>query len=230
MSSVNVTSVGGQNARRVLWLEVGAIAGLCILPAIWATFDSLSNPPLFESREAPWSIDLYTIVHYLHRLFPTLFILWVAGERFSTFGFARFSLMKGVGATLATLAAVIVALFVRTSSGSPVLFSAQTQEGMSSGVIWGVALAVAYITNEFILRGYIIRRVEDLGYAAWLAVTVSVATTAVIGMRSGWVGLPVNLLIAVVTALSFKVTGSIWPGVIGRLLALIVLAAAGTKL
>src|SRR5579862_3274090 len=81
--------------KRVLWLEIGAVMCVFVLPQLGSIAGSLF-PSKAVSSAPDWAVGLYSPIVTLCRLAITIFILWGSGEALSRFGLRGFVWWKGL--------------------------------------------------------------------------------------------------------------------------------------
>lgn len=203
--------------KRILWMEMGAIAALYFLPSIWAGISALLHTRASSSTMPAGLTNLTWIVFYLRRLLPALFIVWTTGEGLGTFGFRRFSVLRG-SAAIALVLATYIAFSWMAATLWPAAGSIPLTRELSFYFTAMLANFVSLVVEEFLVRAYLLKRLEELTGRAWIAILVSVLVYVALHLGSGLRSVPINAVIGMVLVLSYRISGSIWPGVIGRLL------------
>lgn len=207
--------------RRMLAEEVLIVLGLSLLPsAAYAVLDLLSAPLRGVVAFVYPNVDLIRqVLGILFPLVPVALVFYIArrsGEGLRPFGLATDTLGKDVafGALLALIVSTVglglylgaVALGVnRFVNPAPPL-----------GHWWTVPVLVlgamaAGLLEEVIVTGYLIHRLEQLGWATGMAVLTSAVLRASYHLYQGWGGFAGNLALGLFFGGVFVRWRRTWP-------------------
>jgi membrane protease YdiL (CAAX protease family) len=226
MSDLTVRANRQVDERRYLWIEMGAVAAFYILPKIWSAVarSSLGSPVV---RDTPLWLDyLGSAIVSLSFLIPVLFIAWNSEEGVLRFGLKPRGWKESIIGFFALIVAfasigVLYAGLASRFGNSPHHGSLTSNLTLPIVLPWLLAALSRTLTQEFILRGYFLARIEQLSGKVWIAI----ATTAILGVGLDWTvwyaAVP-NLMFGLVLGATVKMSGSIWPGIAVQVIVLFV--------
>lgn len=208
--------------RKALILEVGAVLGWMFIPAL-ARFAG-PGPRYTLPSPVDATPNLSIAFDTLAVLVLLGFIVWISGDPLKTFGLRRIRLHPDL------LAAILLALLLTASRIMPywsewiayfkspyrtTIFNAGSTVGISI-LLMMIANAVQY---EFIFRGYLIPRLEELTQNVWVGVVVSALLFASSAwLWSGWLAGTLLFGEGLALGIAFVATRSIVPLVAAQLI------------
>jgi membrane protease YdiL (CAAX protease family) len=165
--------------RTLLWIEVGIVATIFFLPALYGGLRGFLAHDFF-AREFGWYAEGTRLVGTAEAVIPVLFIVWVSGDGLKHFGLISVVWWRFLPAMLLGL----LANLVLTSAVGHLVYPHYHAHpgfrlpGMPPRMY---ALTGARILNyfpaafaeEFIMRGYLIARLTELLGSRWVAWLVS---------------------------------------------------------
>jgi membrane protease YdiL (CAAX protease family) len=218
-------------SRRDLWLEVGAVLMIAVVPPLVAALESLvRRGPVSGGSPSGWSF-LHSIESCFYVALPLLYILWRTGESLTTFGLAKPSvgidLSLGLGAfvlekaVLSPLTAAVELALSPPKSASLTHAAAAAHhvpQSTASYVLMPFAMLAIGFHEELIFRGYLIPRFERLLGGRLAALLASSALFAVSHFHYGVAGMLSVLPDGVLLGVVFLLTRRIWPCVVAHAL------------
>lgn len=216
-------------STRELWIETGAVL-LLLLP----TFFYAVAPLIWQElviRRPFWADHLGLIVRSIQVSAPVLYIIWRSGEGWAPFGLSRIRLLRdSFSGLLIWIAQMIlwfwIAKLVAASIG-PEVFESWMDDSREifAAPARGdyLLLAISSCSNgfaeEFVMRGYLIPRFEQLLGSSWIAVTVSTLLFAAYHAYQGPGGVIGATVFGLVYAIVFWRFRRIWPIAIAHAIA-----------
>jgi membrane protease YdiL (CAAX protease family) len=168
-------------SRRQLAWETVAVLALAVVPPWVSSFEWLAegdSETISVARSALWHI-----VHSLQVCIPVIYLIGRSGERWSDFGISRPRPL--VDPSLAVGVWMCDVVFQRWVRGmASRLLSADRFEALTSlsdytyavahtpgeHVLLATSLAASSLAEELVMRGYLLRRFEQLFQSTWLSV------------------------------------------------------------
>jgi membrane protease YdiL (CAAX protease family) len=211
--------------RRILLIELLVVLALFVLPSLAnglrAYLYPLPRPTLTYSGAA-----LARIVSFVSLLPAVVFIAWRSGDSLSRFGVRGFRWWSG-----ALWIALTVGVSIGITNGVndlaltwlPDLNRASVTQQLSvrqlpkTGLdycLMVVTFALGSATEEFVMRGYLIARLQELFRSTTLAVFVASVLFASYHIYQGPIATITVLLLGALFSGLLLVTKSIWPGTI----------------
>lgn len=220
------SSVRAGRTTRGLWFEVTAVFCLAVLPDLFAAVVSAGGG---VSQECSFACqELFTIIRSLRVALPLLVILHLGRERLAQFGIVRFSWSGDIVSSVAIWFAAWMAWYVAVSMvPASVLAEAMSKPAYNwaspSGAGDILLLLAASLANgfaeEFVMRAYLITRLERLLGSTGLAVVVSTALFASYHIYQGWLALVGVAAVGLVYALVYCLQRRLWPVAIAHAIA-----------
>ncbi len=212
------SSVRAGRTTRGLWFEVAAVFCLAVLPDLFTAVVSAGGG---VSQECSFACqELFTIVRSLRVALPLLVILHLGRERLAQFGIVRFSWSGDIASSVAVWFAAWMAWYVAMSMvPASVVAEAMSKPAYHwaspSGAGDILLLLAASLANgfaeEFVMRAYLITRLERLLGSTVLAVLVSTTLFASYHIYQGWLALVGVAAVGLVYALVFCLQRRLWP-------------------
>ena len=209
--------------RKFLWIELGVVYLWLIIPYLLNGF--------FAGGRASIPDD-----HIFRRITETAtplgdvaalaFILWISGDSLKSFGFAkekfwRFLVTTGIILAIEILVEVIT---FRGNALPTFLISFPAGPRLLPWVTFTTYLIVGTTFEEFLFRGYLITRLEELlGRTEW-AILVSTFTFGLAHSSRGWIGIVGSLAFGITYAVIFARTRSLVSIIVSRVIVLLAIA------
>jgi membrane protease YdiL (CAAX protease family) len=201
-----------------LWLEVFAVLCLAVLPDLFSAVAAFVVP---RGRGIPLVYgQVHLIVRSLQVSVPLLLILKLNKEPWRRFGIVRFSWFADVAYGVAIWLCMLVAEYAVIVLVPPsVLTSIPGAEGLGwvkpAGYPYGLLLLVGSLANgfaeEFVMRGYLLTRLEHLLGSTRLAVLASTLLFAGYHVYQGAGGVIMAAAVGLVLAIVFCLQRRLWP-------------------
>ncbi|HXT61105.1 MAG TPA: type II CAAX endopeptidase family protein [Pirellulales bacterium] len=214
--------------RQLLW-ETAAVLCLAVLPAWIYGLGSLIWPdsvvPSF------WEDFWYSLASSIQVCAPVLYFIGRSGERWSHFGLARprwvLDSLGGIAVWMVKL--VLIASLIRMLD---TLLDRDQIEALTalrdcpfsvphSAAQWAalvVFIAASAFAEELVMRGYLIRRFEQLLHSTWLSVLITTVLFAGYHCYQGPGGVVDAAASGFVYAVAFCLFRRLWPVVIAHTL------------
>ncbi len=213
--------------RQEVWFELSAVMCIGFVPHLVTSL----LPYDYSPADPYWVTATQRFGHSLSSTFATLYIIHRSGERWRDFGF---------GAPRVPDVVLGLILMIVTWYFASVLQLAITQELMPTEVASGLPvtsfdfflMTIMYVSSalseEVIMRSYLITRLRHLIHRPWLSVVISSVLFASYHCYQGTEGLVNALFFGLVLGSVFAVYPRIWPLVICHTLTNILLELAAT--
>jgi membrane protease YdiL (CAAX protease family) len=195
------------------------------LPLAFGAFLLLSTPRSATTLP-PWLDSLYRLTTHSGPTLVTVFLAWASGDRLADFGLRRVRGWDAAPVILLIIFCGVVAYPAYAAAWEGVFGSTKLSDSSVAEfsrplgpLDWTVTIgltAFLAFTEEFVMRGYLIRRLIELTRKPWLAILLSSALFSVYHVYQGVIAVPWTFFLGCVFALSLMVTRSIWPGVVGH--------------
>jgi membrane protease YdiL (CAAX protease family) len=214
--------------RRVLGSELLLVLGLTLLASAAFAVLSLVEAPI-EGETVSLFPDrglAYQVLRFITGLVPVLLVLHLlarSGERASTIGLD----LRHPGADLLHG----VALFALVGSVGVVLYVASYQLGLNRGILpvppgeaWWVVGVIALgalhagILEEVIVSGYMLHRLNQLGWRPGFALATSALLRGAYHLYQGWGGFAGNVAMGVLFGRIYQARGRTTPLVVAHFL------------
>jgi hypothetical protein len=212
---MDVSPGGGLPSRRVLRDEVGIVLALTFAAsAVWAVLDLISRPTLqgtsavlLDARGDELEL-VRELVQVLFALVPVLLVVHLlhrSGESAADIGLTvrptrrlRHDLAHGLG-LFALVGSVGVAWYaVMVAAGLNRTVVVISTDGAWWAVLAWVANSLQYaLTEEVIVAGYLLRRLDQLGWTPRRALAASALLRGAYHLYQGWGGFAGNLAMGV---------------------------------
>ncbi len=211
---------------RELWLEVGVVMTIAVLPHIWnAVASLLERGPHDPSVTASgW---IYTIRSSVFTSIPILYLMWRSRDGWETFGLGRprwlVDAVLGVflfGAEkffYLPVAKLIIRAFHHTERAAP-LVTAAAERGVAFFTLWPLSALATGFVEELVVRGYLIPRLERLVGATWKAVVISSLVFASWHVYQGVEGTILVVVDGLLYGTMFVSCRRLWPCVLAHAL------------
>jgi membrane protease YdiL (CAAX protease family) len=213
--------------RRILWIETGIVLFLTAAPTLgWMACWLFWNDEFLHVQEkiqhlgsgtsTEFAIDCLEYIFYSLRLAPVvLFIMWRSGDKWAKFGLVHPKLGKdiliGLGMTL------IVGAIGQMS------FSHWKWARLYPSPVppdWTILLLANSLTvgfsEELILHGYLIPRLETLIGSTWKSIVLSAIIYSLLHISKSFWGIVTTCLSGAIWGIGFCATRRIWPSVISH--------------
>lgn len=211
-------SIAAARSTGSLWFEVVVVLCLTVFPGVFNAIVALQP---WASSPLPLIYDqLDLIVWSLRVSLPLLLILSLIREPWARFGIVRFEWLPDIAGTIAiwvahTMVATCVIALMRSSFGEGSLGGIVLQrtrpEGLANGLLVLVGYMAAGFTEELVMRGYLLTRLEQLLRSTWLAVLATTALFASYHLYQGAVGLAGATACGLVYGIAFCLLRRLWP-------------------
>lgn len=210
-------------ADRELWVEVGVILLVALLPMYLPAPDLVSHSAANPSIGEPFSVRDFlrsTIIDTTGGVL-LLYVIWRSGEPWSRFGFTRSGWTR-----LDTSIALGIVLMNFGSEGLIALFepvhiedNGRRDIGMSPGtapliieyVLFVVHICISAFYEELLTRGYLIPRFEHLLHSTWISLFLTALLFGGFHMDQGMGGVLSTTLAGLVYGGAFCWFRRLWP-------------------
>jgi membrane protease YdiL (CAAX protease family) len=213
---------------RVLTEEVLVVLSLSLLYSAVLAFINLLEAPVARTitvrvfAEVPLARQLASIVFGLAPVALVLHLIRRSGERLESFGLAPATLVRdaysgfllGLGVAAAGLGLYVAAIALNVNRfvvPVPPLGRWWTVPVLVLGALQNALL------EEVVVVGYLIRRLEQIGWSGMAAVLGSAVLRGAYHLYQGWGGFAGNLLLGLVFGLIFLRWRRTWPLVVAHL-------------
>ena len=214
--------------RRLVWMEILVVLSIAIFPSIYNSITML----MFKDRILAlpfWHTGLKMIFHSIFICAPVIYIAWRSPHPLERFGLDRMRFPKdlGFGALvwigmisgfigIAFVAVLAIALvqpdIIQNLPDKPSTFGVfNPPEGALEYVLMLVAVCFVGFSEEFIMRGYLITRLETLFTKAWKCLLISSVLFGLCHLYQGVFAVLGTGLIGFVFGLYFWKFRRIWP-------------------
>jgi membrane protease YdiL (CAAX protease family) len=174
-------SLASPLSRRQLAWETAAVLALAVLPPWFSSFEWLAEGDS-ETISVPRSA-LWHIVHSVQVCIPVIYLIGRSGERWIEFGISRPRRIVDPSLAIGVwMCDVVFQRWVRRMASR--LLNADQFEALTSfsdytyaiahtpgeHVLLATSLAASSFAEELVMRGYLLRRFEQLFHSTWLSV------------------------------------------------------------
>jgi membrane protease YdiL (CAAX protease family) len=195
-----------------LWIEVGVVLVLTILPSLAGGFWWFNRPLRITNFVRHTSLGL---VDDLQLMVPLLYIMARSGTAWRTFGLVKPSLLfDGFLALILFLIdygfdRLALPLLSALFSASP--FHSRQASGTAEHALLVLGMAVSGFAQELAMRGYLVPRLETLLKSTTAGIVLSSVLFASNHLYQGPLGVLRTLLSGLIYASAFAITRRIWP-------------------
>jgi membrane protease YdiL (CAAX protease family) len=216
-------------SRNQLLCETAVVLCLAVLPAWFYGFASL----IWPSAAAPNFVRhaLYSLAHSAQICAPVLYLIGRSGERWSDFGLAQprwiLDPLGGLGVWMFRVIVIywltgLLAVFLNRDQFEALtaLHDSTVSAPRSAGehALLIVGIAASAFSEELIVRGYLIRRFEQLLRSTWLSVLITTVLFAGYHCYQGPGGVLSAAAAGFVYAGAFCLFRRLWPVVLAHTL------------
>ena len=208
--------VAAPQENRQLWWEVMAVLCLSYFPFfIWGLFG------LFWKEQSSYSFasgTLYDVISSIQIIAPLLAIIALGSDRWSSFGIVRIKWISDIAITICVL---VCGMFIygkfyysiiRLSADVPIATSEMAApQGVLSSLFCLSGCILSGISQELVMRGYLIARFERLLRSTFAAVLLSTVLFASYHIYQGTAAVVASAAFGLVYAGAFCITRRIWP-------------------
>jgi membrane protease YdiL (CAAX protease family) len=199
-----------------LWVEVCVVLALAALPAFFQALGSFWLP----KTVTPFAFTAFNyLIGAIQESVPVLYIMRISGKPGDYFGLTR----PRVFLDIMCAAALFVSLFI-LMSGLARLFPPDPREGemplgraseRSLFLILVICFSVGF-TEELVMRGYLVPRLEELLGSSWESVLVSSVIFATCHIHKDVRGVLTTFLMALIFGGAFCLIRRVWPFVLAH--------------
>jgi membrane protease YdiL (CAAX protease family) len=208
----------GSRTSAQLWIEVLAVLCLAYVPDLYAAIGIAAG--WFPVEFSPVQDMLFLIIRSLRVAVPLLVIVALSKDPWPLFGIVRPKwIVDGAGGCVLAFGCVVahgfaMSLLPPTMLTSPVMVPMvhrAESEGILALFLAFLALCANSFAEEFVMRGYLIARLERLLRSTWQAVLVTTVLFASYHLYQGFVGTVSAAAFGLVCAVSFCFFRRLWP-------------------
>jgi membrane protease YdiL (CAAX protease family) len=209
---------GPEQSTGRLWFEVVAVLSLAVIPDLFAavaiTVGGASGYSSFIEQQ------LWLVIRTCQVSLPLLLILSLTGEHWARFGIVRFSWLIDVPSGLiiwmcSLVSYIAIMSLVPTSVLNAVPLESSVNWVKPAGLLGVFLLLASSVANgfaeEFVMRGYLLTRLERLLHSTWLAILVTTALFASYHLYQGPSGLIGATTFGLVYGTAYCVQRRLWP-------------------
>lgn len=214
--------------RRMLWIELGVVMILYIIPAIWSAAISYSYPT-FIPRSTGWYEIIHRFAFEAGTAGVVLFLAWNSGDALSCFGIRLIAWWRAVPICLGCLLCSLMLhrfmpyLLLRVSpdflmNSRHVSFLNRTVPPHEAPqvIARGSVYFVGAFLEEFVMRGYLIYRLTELLGKSWSALVISSFLFAAYHIYEGPASVVTVFFVGLTYGTAVLVSKSVWPSTIAH--------------
>jgi membrane protease YdiL (CAAX protease family) len=215
--------------RRILVAEILVVLGLFVLPNLAGAIRSYLDPQ-HRTGLSYVGASLARIVSYCSVLPAVIFIAWRSGTSLSCYGLTGFRWWLGVSLTVGAVAIAIgmargvnyLAMewfpALNRSSSSHQISVLLLPKSLLDYTMMTVTMLLGSLTEEIIMRGYLITRLRELIPSTLAATVIAAMLFASYHIYQGPIAMFSVFLLGLVFSVPLLITKSIWPGTIAHAL------------
>ena len=201
-----------------LWIEVIAVLCLAYFPSLFGAIAAVASGGSGTHSFVPG--ELWRIVTAVEVSMPLLIIMALCKDPWSLFGIVRPRWIIDIFGACAIYFIAGLAWRIAYSLLSPASFGTWSHlhiahsanpGGILSCLLLSVSIAASCFSQELVMRGYLIPRMERLLQSTWAAVFVTTVLFASLHIYQGASGVIGTAAIGLVYAVSFCLCRRIWP-------------------
>ena len=209
---------GGPRTDAQLWIEVLAVLCLAYLPAMFGTVAGVLEP--YPSAHSFVYRQTWSIVDALQVSVPLLMILALTKDPWPLFGIVRFRWMVDIlGGCAIWGSEIVIYLCIMSLLPSPMFdewawpHAARhlRPEGLSGCLLLLVACIAGSFSQELVMRGYLIPRLERLLRSTAAAILVTSVLYASYHLYQGMTPAVGHVVTGLVYAITFCIFRRLWP-------------------
>lgn len=201
--------------RKGISIELAVLNVWVVVPAVVL---ALSHVPSSAGIMRHPAGAIYEDVRRLGEIGLVLFIIWNSGDRWEAFGIRKIAWLRdfGVGAviTVLTCASFLIGP-ARTFATLSDYVQFPPQETLVA-LLRITYSGLSVLFDELLFRGCMLSRIEELTGNRWWGVVISAVLFSSLSFGRGFASVLLFLAFGLMCGISYVLTGSLWPGAIGR--------------